>query len=434
MRKTANKMKLTKSAMERLAGTGKRRDVWDTDAKGFKVRISPDGTTKTFYYDYRPRGMGRRVSATSLKLGSWPTIDPDDARTLAKEYAVEVMRGGDPAVSRRAVAEADVQARENSLATLLAEDGRYEKHLQWRKLVNWKTAMSSLRRNLAGVMNLEPRALTRKDFSHRIETLNHAGTEGAATDFKKFANGFIQWYVNDGLAEHNVLAGWKLPAKTRAQRVKEQEDDDGRALDDAEIKAPWRAAEAEHNPILGALIKTYLLTGFRRTEGARLKRSAITAAENKKLGLTGERFEIKAIDAKNGFVHAVPVTDPLRAIIRSQPETTSEFLFPSYTTGRPMSGFTKMVRRLQKTSGVDFTLHDLRRTCRTRLSMLGVDRDIAELCIGHVRPDLERRYDKFTAWEARVEAFEKYNAHIIGLVGGPAGGNVVPLRPASHAT
>jgi len=44
--------------------------------------------------------------------------------------------------------------------------------------------------------------------------------------------------------------------------------------------------------------------------------------------------------------------------------------------------------KLQQASGVDFRLHDLRRTARTLMSRVGVAEDIAELAIGHVRADL----------------------------------------------
>jgi integrase len=67
-------------------------------------------------------------------------------------------------------------------------------------------------------------------------------------------------------------------------------------------------------------------------------------------------------------------------------------VFSSEKTRGVISGWTKMVNALQLSSGVVFALHDLRRTCRTLMSHLGVDHEIAELAIGHKRqgprPDL----------------------------------------------
>ena len=44
-------------------------------------------------------------------------------------------------------------------------------------------------------------------------------------------------------------------------------------------------------------------------------------------------------------------------------------------TGREMSGWTQHVAKLRKSSNVDFTLHDLRRTMRSGLTRLEVDHD-----------------------------------------------------------
>lgn len=65
-----------------------------------------------------------------------------------------------------------------------------------------------------------------------------------------------------------------------------------------------------------------------------------------------------------------------------------------------------------KASGVHFTLHDLRRTFRTGLSRLGVDREIAELALGHAREDLEARYNRDGCETALREAFDAWGGHV----------------------
>ena len=73
--------------------------------------------------------------------------------------------------------------------------------------------------------------------------------------------------------------------------------------------------------------------------------------------------------------------------------STSRLAFPSEKTGGVIFGWTKLVADLKEASGVDFTLHDLRRTSRTLMSCLGVKRSIAELAIGHKREELEALYN-----------------------------------------
>jgi hypothetical protein len=91
-------------------------------------------------------------------------------------------------------------------------------------------------------------------------------------------------------------------------------------------------------------------------------------------------------------------------------------------------GWTKLVAKLQQASGVDFRLHDLRRTTRTLMSRLGVAEDIAELAIGHVRADWVARDNKDTAWEGRRDAFTRVSDHVAALIGARAGAAVIPLR------
>ena len=87
-----------------------------------------------------------------------------------------------------------------------------------------------------------------------------------------------------------------------------------------------------------------------------------------------------------------------------------------------------MLRNLRRASGVDFRLHDLRRTARTLMSKLGVAEDIAELAIGHVRADLIARYNKDEAWAGRSDAFTRVSAHVATLIGAREGAEVIALR------
>ena len=64
--------------------------------------------------------------------------------------------------------------------------------------------------------------------------------------------------------------------------------------------------------------------------------------------------------------------------------------------------------------------HDLRRTCRTLMSRLGVEHDIAELAIGHKRTGLDRLYNFDQAWQLRCDAFAKVTEHITTLIGARA--------------
>src|SRR5262249_15199245 len=133
-------------------------------------------------------------------------------------------------------------------------------------------------------------------------------------------------------------------------------------------------------------------------------------------GISGERISLPSSITKTAAAHHVPLTDAMRAVIATCPQTTSALLFPSPRTGGRIKGWVEMVAALRTASGVHFKLHNLRRTCRTLMSRLNIDEDIAELAIGHQRADLVARYNLDQAWSQRVAAFEAVSAHIAGLL------------------
>jgi integrase len=396
--------------------------LWDSVVSGFGVRCLPGGS-KTFVYRYRPHGGGRSVNPRVIKLGSFPSINLDDARTAARIHGGNVAKGKDPARQR-------AEDRRRALATLgklLAEHGPYELHLKARGLVNVKTALSSLRRGLKAHMAADVAALSRNDIVTAIDALTKLGKPGAAAGLRKFSRTFCEWTVAQGLAKFNPMAGLRAPSRTRHQRLQDAEDK-GKALSDAELVKVWRAAQAIQDRsqrgervagAFGGLVQLALLTGMRRGELSQLRHDPHILTGDRAIanrGIDGERIHLPKAITKTVADHDIHLTTMMRVVVAAQPRGLSPLLFPSPVTGGRIKGWTKLVAALRAASGVDFGLHDLRRTARTLMSRLGVAEDIAELAIGHQRADLVARYNKDKAWQARCEAFEKVSAHIGALL------------------
>lgn len=72
-----------------------------------------------------------------------------------------------------------------------------------------------------------------------------------------------------------------------------------------------------------------------------------------------------------------------------------------------------------------FTVHDLRRTCRSLLASLGVPSHIAERCLNHKLKGVEGIYNRHDYLNERREAFEKLACMLTPIINDMP--NVVPF-------
>lgn len=384
--------------------------IWDTDVTGFGLRMR--GASKSFVVVYRPPGTGRSASPKRLKIGTPETIpNVKEARRLAKETLGKVAGGADPVAERFAKR----QASTSRVTDLL---DRFDKHMERRGHVNRKTIMSTLRRGLAAYLDTDIGELKGWQLSEVIEKLEEAGKRGAADDFRARVSTFLNWAAFEARAiDANPLAGYRKGRHTRAEKVAQETV--GRALSDAELAAIWRAAGDETS--FGRLVRFLMLTGCRRSEGAGLLRSMVD--------LKAGRIDLPATFTKQARGHTVYIAPAAETILEACPVDgrNPDLIFAAPRTGGRLAGWSKFMDSSAKRpqggalglvarSGVNFTLHDLRRTFRTGLSRLGVDTEIAELALGHARADLESRYNRDDCAKEVRAAFEAWARHVSDVV------------------
>jgi integrase len=381
-------------------------DLWDTVQPGLLLRTYPTGK-KTFMAFYRV-GSGRKAPQRWDRLGDAAAISLKAAREAARSKLGAVAKGADPAGERRAQAKRD-------RARLGPALDAYEADLTRRQVVKAKDRMALLRRELKPLGNVDLATISRNDIVRLINGIEQDDRPGAAQDLRKNAAVFLGWAVDQGLIMASPLAGWRRPRRTRAQLLSRP----GRALADWELPLVWQAAEAEGWPF-GPYFQIVLLTGQRRLETSLMRWRHVD--------LEAAVWTIPAAVTKSGRTHKVPLAPTAVAVLSGLPRMTSDLVFPG-RGGAPMSGWSKRVPAFVGRTGLEvFTLHDLRRTTRTGLGDLGVDRIVCELLLNHaVSDELTAIYDRGDYWRARVEAAGRWADHIVGLVEG-AHDKVVRLR------
>src|SRR5512139_3648314 len=91
-RQSERKARLTKRVVER-ASAARDRDVWlwDTELRGFGVRIKPSGV-RSYVVQYRNAGGRTR----RLALGRHGVLTAEQARDMARQRLADAKRGVDP--------------------------------------------------------------------------------------------------------------------------------------------------------------------------------------------------------------------------------------------------------------------------------------------------------------------------------------------------
>lgn len=128
--------KLTQPFVKSLLPTAKAFIVFDSELKGFGIRVMPSGH-KSWVVEYRPNGGGRGVSKRRLSIGSFDEATPaSKAREIAKDTLAKVRTGSDPAGERSTNRKAETVAQ---LLSAFMTD-----HIKLRRKTNTVAAYENL--------------------------------------------------------------------------------------------------------------------------------------------------------------------------------------------------------------------------------------------------------------------------------------------------
>lgn len=410
-----NRQKLTDEivAQSKLPKGKKDTVIWDTEIPGFGLRIR--NSTKSYILTYRPCGAGRTANSVKMKLGAPNTIaNVKEARRLAIIELGKIAAGQDPQRERK-------EARRKEKVSVGELLNRYDAYLTRRSYVSRKEVLSLLRRRLAPMSKRALNEIKGWELAELIEKIDATVGGSAGDTFRTKCNTFLNWCTFDArVIDANPLAGYRRRRDTRAEKINRKQY--GRTLCDEELERVWSTADPETS--FGRIIRFLILTGCRRGEAAKLERAMIDDERS--------RIDLPAYYTKQARGHTVFISPALADLLAScVPDARSpQYVFPSPRTGRPMMGWTRLLdpsdKRtaggtngrspgFNKVCGVDFRLHDLRRTFRTGLSRLGIDRDVAELALGHAREDLEARYNRDDCEDALRDAFSRWSGFVTML-------------------
>jgi integrase len=378
------------------APAGKRLIVWDAQVPGLGVRVTDTGA-KSFVLVTRYPGSS---SPSPRALGTYGAMTLKAARTKGREWLALIGSGVDPKVKEAA-------RRADTLQAIAEVYLQREQHLrtigQRRAILDRLILPKFGSRPIGSIYKSE--IITLLD---QIEDKTGPAMAQQAFAVLRRLFAWHAWRSDD----------FRSPIVRGMNRVRPSERQRQRTLNEDEIRAVWRAAEAQQGAF-GCLVQFLLLTAARRNEAARMRRSEVA----------GHDWVIPPERYKTGLELVIPLSPAAKAVLAKVPQIVgSDFVFT--TNGKvPIAGFGKFKQAFDQACGVTgWTIHDLRRTARSLMSRAKVPSDHAERCLGHTLGGIRGTYDRYAYYDEKKSAFEAL-AGLIDRILHPQD-NVVPIGAA----
>jgi integrase len=396
-------MKLDNRTVAKLTRPHGQADLiyFDDDMPGFglRLRASAHGhkTRRSWIAQYRAKGRTRRVL-----IGSAETVTAEQARAAARVILAKVQLGGDPQGEKAA-------ARLKTGLTLrnVADDYLAAKRAVLRPASFRVTKLYLTGRAYFGPLHAAAIGeITRADVAARISSITHNSGTVTASRARSALSTMYAWAMGEGLVESNPVIGTNKPADSTPR---------DRVLENSELAAIWNACKDD---AYGRVIRLLALTGARRAEIGGMCWS--------ELDLDKGLWSLPKERTKNGRALVLPLPRMALDIITAMPERVGrDQLFGERTA----SGFThwgiaksELDKRLAG-KVTKWKLHDLRRTCATRMADLGVQPHIIEAVLNHYsghRSGVAGTYNRSPYEREMRAALALWADHIATIIGGSA--------------
>jgi integrase len=242
--------------------------------------------------------------------------------------------------------------------------------------------------------------ITKADIIDVIDGLMEGGQPQSAVSMLRRMKTLFNWLRDRDLVPANPCDRIRPPAKTVER---------DRVLNDNEIASVWKAS-FELSPPYGEMYRMFLLTGQRRSEVSTMQWAEVTS----------DVWTIPREKVKKDRSHAVPLSKTAVATLASL-GTLPRFEGGDYvfsTTGglSASSNFAKVKLQMDKLSGVaGWTIHDIRRTVRSKLAELGVPREVARKILNHEDGKVDRIYNRHEYLAEKRKALEKWERKLLKL-------------------
>jgi integrase len=385
-------VKLTKRTVDAIIPGDRASIVYDTDLKGFGVRIAPNGSL-SWFVEYRPGAGGRRVAKKRMVIGG-REFTPEQARQAAKGMLASISLGSDPVAVRR-------EERESETFREFAE--RYlreeaEAKLKPGTITNYRICVR--KHAVPEIGSIKLNRISTADIS-RIHSKVGQTRPMTANRIVECISSIFRYAATCNLVPvgHNPTKGIRAFRESRRERFLNSDELArlGSTIREAEtVGIPYDVDEtkptSKHAP---------------KPENRRIKIDAYTAAALRLLILTGARLrEIlylkwEYVDFQRGLLllpdsktgrKAIVLNAPALAVLHSI-DRKGQYVIFSEQKDKPRADLNRPWRTISaraKLQGV--RIHDLRHTHASVGAGAGLSLPIIGKLLGHTQASTTQRY------------------------------------------
>ena len=368
-------VKITQSLVKQLENTGKPKTkgkYYDQSLSGFLVVHYTSGRTA---FCVRTRIKGKDTLQT---IGKHPALSVQEARDKARVALSAMFDGINPKQEQ-------ARQEQHSRAMSVTLRHQLEKYLKARNLKTEKDYRNCLENYMSKWMDKPVRSLSRMEYEEAYLDVKTNVSQATATKMNRYLSAVLNWTMADEVQGERLLkenVTDVIKEKRYSTAVKPKED----YLEATEVEKlldylTWHREHPQWTPDGvtdrgAAFVLLLLYTGLRKTEALSLRWENIDF----------ESLVFTVQETKNNIEHYVPMSNPVLAVLwrlAGNEKPLEGWVFPSATKSGHWANPSKTIANIAKASGVDFRLHDLRRTFATHARILGMDYDLIRRSMNH---------------------------------------------------
>ncbi|MCB9990465.1 MAG: integrase family protein [Rhodospirillales bacterium] len=381
-------LKITKTAIDKIPYTKQGQEIFfDTELKGFGVVVGKKSKT----YIVQSYVGNQRVR---FRIGRHGVFSPEQARGQAIQHLADMSRGVNPVEKQ-----AGLRANNLTVSEML------EEYIRDRKSLRPSTAKayrSHVRLYIPDWTDKPLVSLKKNDILERHRKIGKEKGEAAANKTMRVLRQLFNYshaiYNNapDNPVRYLTLLKAWFPAVRRKSYIKPND-----------LAAWYWGVQQLVNPVARDLFVLLLFTGLRRSEALKLKWVNVD--------MDDRTFTIPI--TKNNDAHTLPMSGFLYDFFRRRKEACglSEWVFPGHGDHGHLTEPKKCVAFVKRISGIEFCIHDLRRTFITIAESEDIPHYALKKLLNHRSGDITSTYIMIDAERLRGP-MEKVSKRIEELI------------------